>query len=191
MPAHTVIVVDYRQSWLTDFEVLAADLSGALGGAALRVDHIGSTAVPGLCAKDVIDIQVTVGALDAYLIECMLAAGFTKHTEVQRMDHVPPGLDGAHENWSKLFFMQRAGARRCNIHVRQLGRPNQRYPLLVRDFLLADRQTAQAYGQLKRRLALSLADAEAYPDVKDPAVDLIYFAAERWALETHWQPCEA
>lgn len=191
MSARTVLIHDHRESWRTDFEVIAADLRHVLGGAALRVDHIGSTAVPGLCAKDVIDIQVTVAALDGFVIECLLAAGFTQHTDVQRLDHVPPGLDGAHGNWSKLFFMQRTGARRCNIHVRQVGRPNQRYPLLLRDFLLADRQTAEAYGQLKRRLAASLADADAYPDVKDPAVDLIYFAAERWAAETGWRPGEA
>ena len=191
MPARTVIIVDYRESWRTEFEVIAADVREALGNAALRVDHIGSTAVPGLCAKDVIDIQVTVAALDVGLIECMLAAGFTKHTEVQRYDHVPPGLAGTHENWSKLFFMQRADARRCNIHVRQAGRPNQRYPLLFRNFLLADRRTAEAYGQLKRRLASSLANADAYPDVKDPAVDLIYLAAERWAIETQWRSSDA
>jgi hypothetical protein len=41
---------------------------------------------------------------------------------------------------------------------------------------------------LKRRLAANLADPQTYPDVKDPAVDLIYFAAEAWAEAAHWQP---
>jgi GrpB-like predicted nucleotidyltransferase (UPF0157 family) len=48
--------------------------------------------------------------------------------------------------------------------------------------------TACAYARLKRRLAQHLADPETYPDVKDPAVDLVYFAAQDWAAATAWQP---
>lgn len=47
---------------------------------------------------------------------------------------------------------------------------------------------AEAYAELKRRLAQHLADQRMYPEVKDPAVDLIYLAAEEWATSTHWQP---
>jgi GrpB-like predicted nucleotidyltransferase (UPF0157 family) len=131
---------------------------------------------------------VTVRSLDKTIAQKLLAAGFSTHTDVKRQDHFPPGFETNEEDWSKFFFMQRPSARRCNIHVRQLGKPNQRYALLFRDFLRADRNTAAAYGELKRRLASSLADPDAYPDVKDPAADIIYFAAERWALQTQWQP---
>ena len=65
---------------------------------------------------------------------------------------------------------------------------NQRYPLLFRDYLRAHPATAGAYAELKRRLASHLANASTYPDVKDPAVDLIYFPAEEWAARTSWQP---
>jgi GrpB-like predicted nucleotidyltransferase (UPF0157 family) len=68
-----------------------------------------------------------------------------------------------------------------------LGRANQRYPLLFRDYLRMHPATAEAYGELKRRLAQNLADWETYPDVKDPAVDLIYFAAEDWATASGWR----
>jgi GrpB-like predicted nucleotidyltransferase (UPF0157 family) len=68
------------------------------------------------------------------------------------------------------------------------GRANQRYALLFRDYLRAHPATAAAYAELKRRLAQHLADPQTYPEVKDPAVDLIYFAAEDWAVATHWQP---
>ena len=68
------------------------------------------------------------------------------------------------------------------------GRANQRYPLLFRDYLRNHRPTADAYAELKRRLAQYLADPEIYPFVKDPAVDLIYFAAKDWATVSHWQP---
>jgi GrpB-like predicted nucleotidyltransferase (UPF0157 family) len=83
--------------------------------------------------------------------------------------------------------MQTPGARRSNVHVRQIGKPNQRYPLLVRDFLRAEGRIAQAYGELKKRLASALAEPETYPDVKDPVSDIIYLAAERWAAATNWQ----
>jgi GrpB-like predicted nucleotidyltransferase (UPF0157 family) len=72
--------------------------------------------------------------------------------------------------------------------MRVQGRANQRYPLLFRDYLRTHPATAQAYAELKRRLAQHLADPRMYPEVKDPAVDLIYLAAEDWAAATLWQP---
>jgi GrpB-like predicted nucleotidyltransferase (UPF0157 family) len=173
--------VEYQSSWPAAFAVVAGDLRQTLGDKALQIDHIGSTAVPGLCAKDILDVQLTVGLLDDSVAQTLLQAGFTTHGDPWRLDHVPPGRDGRVEDWRKLFFMQRPGARRSNIHVRQLGRPNQRYALLVRDFLRANEGTAQAYGRLKRGLASALADPLSYPAVKDPVTDLIYFAAEGWA----------
>jgi GrpB-like predicted nucleotidyltransferase (UPF0157 family) len=55
-----ITIVDYRPQWVAEFTALAAQLQAALGALALRIDHIGSTAVPGLAAKDIIDVQVTV-----------------------------------------------------------------------------------------------------------------------------------
>ena len=153
---------------------------------ALRIDHIGSTSVPGLPAKDVIDIQITVAALDETLIAAMGAIGYTLPEGVWR-DHRPPGFAGPESDWEKLLFRPPLGQRRTHTHVRVQGRANQRYPLLFRDYLRAHPTIAQAYAELKRRLAAHLADPRTYPEVKDPAVDLIYFAAEAWAETTDWQ----
>lgn len=90
-----------------------------------------------------------------------------------------------------MYFHPPANQRRTNTHVRVPGRANQRYPLLFRDYLRAHPQTAEAYARLKRMLAEHLADPFMYPDVKDPAVDLIYLAAEKWAEQTNWQPGES
>jgi GrpB-like predicted nucleotidyltransferase (UPF0157 family) len=84
-----------------------------------------------------------------------------------------------------MYFHPPANQRRTNTHVRVPGRANQRYPLLFRDYLRAHPQTAEAYARLKRALAEHLADPFMYPDVKDPAVDLIYLAAEKWAEQTN------
>ncbi len=180
-----VAIIPYQESWPAEFREIAAVMRRALGALALRIDHIGSTAVPGLSAKDVIDIQITVAALTARVAAVMADLGYVRVAENER-DHRPPGAAGEEADWHKLYFRPPPGQRRTNTHVRVLGRANQRYALLVRDYLRSHPAPAQAYAELKRRLAQSLADPQTYPEVKDPAVDLIYFAAEAWAQATHW-----
>jgi len=58
------VVVAYRPYWVEEFARIAGRIRDLVGPAAIRIDHIGSTAVPGLGAKDVIDLQITVGDLD-------------------------------------------------------------------------------------------------------------------------------
>lgn len=180
-------IVEYRASWPQEFRELATVMRRGLGALALRIDHIGSTSVPGLAAKDRIDIQISVAALDQQVVDAMLRLGYTQSPR-NLSDHTPPGFSGPPEEWQKLYFRPPPGQRETNTHMRVLGRANQRYALLFRDYLRAHPATAQAYAELKRRLARELAGPETYPDVKDPAVDLIYFAAEDWAAATGWQP---
>ena len=182
-----VTIVPYQPSWPAEFQQLAALLRQALGPLALRIDHIGSTSVPGLPAKDVIDIQITVAALDERVASALRTLGYTRREDIER-DHRPPNSVGPESDWEKFYFQAPAGQRRTHTHMRTLGRANQRYPLLFRDYLRAHPATAAAYAELKQRLAEHLADPQTYPDVKDPAVDLIYLAAEEWASATHWQP---
>ena len=182
-----VEILPYQKRWPDEFRAIAAVLRQGLGPLALRIDHIGSTSVPGLAAKDVIDIQITVAALDEALISAMGTIGYTLPEGVWR-DHRPPGHTGPESDWQKLLFRPPSGQRRTNTHVRVQGRANQRYALLFRDFLRAHPATANAYAELKRLLAAHLADPTTYPEVKDPAVDLIYFAAEVWASDTDWEP---
>src|SRR5262247_2832818 len=62
--SRSVMIVPYQPHWVDDFTQIATHIRGLVGDAAIRIDHIGSTAVPGLAAKDVIDLQVTVADLD-------------------------------------------------------------------------------------------------------------------------------
>jgi GrpB-like predicted nucleotidyltransferase (UPF0157 family) len=182
-------IVSYDDRWPEEFRRIGAPLRTALGELALRIDHIGSTAVPGLAAKDVIDVQVTVATLDAPAIESALVPlGYTPWEGIAG-DHVPPGYDDHPEDWSKLFFRAPAGQRRTNLHVRQAGRANQRYALLFRNYLRAEPRAAGAYAQIKEALArLHPTDMDAYYDVKDPVCDIIMAAAERWAAQTNYAP---
>lgn len=182
-------IVPYDTRWPEEFCRIGVPVRAAMGAMAARIDHIGSTAVPGLAAKDVIDMQVTVEALDAEALLVALAPlGYTLLDGIAG-DHVPPGRHDPPEEWRKHMFREPAGQRRTNLHVRQAGRANQRYALLFRDYLRADPGATGAYRQIKEALArLHPNDAEAYYDVKDPVCDLIMAAAERWATATGYAP---
>ena len=153
-----VTILPYNSTWPGEFRSIAAQLRHALSELALRIDHIGSTSVPGLDAKDRIDIQVTVAGLDPPVENALTHIGYTR-LEILA-DHPPFGLDSQADQWAKWYFKPPEGQRPTNLQVRIDGHANQRY----------------------------LADIDAYPDVKDAAVDLIYFAAQDWAAATTWHP---
>lgn len=188
MSTPRIVVGPYDPAWPDEFEAARSRLADALGGAAVRIDHIGSTAVPGLVAKDVVDVQVTVDRLDdPRLVPAFERLGATP-TDITA-DHVPPGDDPDPASWEKRYFRPPASWRPTHLHVRAAGRANQRYALLFRDYLRASAAAAAAYGQVKVALArLHPDDAEAYYDVKDPVCDLVMDAAERWAARARWSP---
>jgi GrpB-like predicted nucleotidyltransferase (UPF0157 family) len=179
-------IVPYQPSWPDEFLAIGEILRLSLGELALRIDHIGSTSVPGLPAKDIIDIQVTVASLDPAVEQAFNQIGFI-HLEHITRDHYPPGSPELVEDWVKWLFKPPAGQRPANVHVRISERPNQRYALLFRDYLRAHPSIAQAYLQVKEALAKYHADdVEAYYDIKDPACDLIIGGAEEWVLRLGW-----
>jgi GrpB-like predicted nucleotidyltransferase (UPF0157 family) len=178
------LIEPYSERWPRDFARLARRLRVVLGEGALRIDHIGSTAVPGLAAKDRIDVQVAVADLaDANPLG---GAGFVEFGPVG--DHEPPGAHRDTGQWQKRLFQSGPEQFAANIHVRLDGHANQRYALLFRDYLRAHSAAVAAYAELKRRLASELRDVGRYADVKDPACDLIIAAAEDWAVTTGWEP---
>ena len=149
------------------------------------IHHIGSTAIPGLAAKDVIDIQVSVDSLDVVDVAAIAAAGFKQRVFSGRGDHCPPGMDLPETELAKLFF--KSTGRAANLHVREKGRFNQQYALLCRDFLRSHPIAAQAYALIKQRLAAHFADDEdAYYDIKDPVFDIIVDGAREWATRIGW-----
>lgn len=182
-------IVPYDPQWPEEFSALAWPLRQALGIEALRIDHIGSTAVPELAAKDKIDIQVTVR--DMSNITAILAAltplGYAVFREPILHDHRPPAATGPESDWEKSTLTSLPEGRSANIHVRAEGRPNQRYPLLFRDYLRTHPIAVGAYAEIKRQLARYRPDdLEFYYDIKDPVCDVIIDAAEEWARSTAW-----
>jgi GrpB-like predicted nucleotidyltransferase (UPF0157 family) len=183
-----VEILPYQERWPAEFAHIADTLRAALGGLAARVDHIGSTSVPGLASKDRIDIQIGVRSLDERdaLVAAMTPLGYTPLAGLGS-DHVPAGEEASPGEWSKLFFTPAAGQRAQNVHVREIGRRNWRYALLFRDYLRAQPAAAAGYAELKRRLAaLPGVSSGVYADTKDPVCDIIMAAAEDWAMRTGW-----
>jgi dephospho-CoA kinase len=189
-------VVPYQSRWADDFRRFADALGEALGQAALRIDHIGSTSVEGLAAKPIIDIQVTVESLSAVseVSSRIVAAGFVRREAID-CDRPPPWEVNAPEEWRKAFFRTVDGAPiRAHVHFRRQGRRNQRYALLFRDYLRANSRARAAYGAFKLQLAVAVGHLSEpggtgpYLDLKDPMLDLIADAAETWAASQRWTP---
>jgi GrpB-like predicted nucleotidyltransferase (UPF0157 family) len=118
-----VILSDWRPEWATEFADLAEVLGEALGGIAKRIDHIDSTSVQGMRAKDVIDVQMIVSELESdRIIQAFGHAGFEQRTAAWNLqDHVPDGWVGNPEESSKLVFASPPRSLKVNVHVRRFG----------------------------------------------------------------------
>ena len=184
-----VIIIPYQARWPDEFQHLADRIRDSVGAAAARIDHIGSTSVPGLGAKDVIDIQVTVADLDdaVAVTRPLKAAGFRQgdkfvYDEFRTKAATDPEL-------RKLYMREPESERRTHVHIRELGRFNQRYALLFRDYLRASEAVRVEYEVIKHRAAQLFPETiDGYLFLKDPVFHIIYEAASLWAQLVGWVP---
>ena len=177
-------ILPYQERWPEEFQIIARQIKSACGDQVLAVHHIGSTSVPGLAAKDIIDVQITVENLAVPISASLTRIGF-ESTEIT-MDHCPPGMALAPDELEKRYY--RFKDRRVQLHVRKRGTFNQRYPILFRDFLRANPVARDAYGVIKMQLARYFPEnVDAYYDIKDPVCDIIIAAAAEWANANHWE----
>ena len=136
-------LVPYDQAWPTMYELEAEHLRTVFGGLALQVEHVGSTAVPGLSAKPVIDIQVSVASLAPFepCLRLMAASGYV-HVPLGEFDRVYP-------------FFQKPAAWPCthHVHLCESGGEQEARHLAFRDHLRAHPEVARQYLELKQSLA--------------------------------------
>jgi len=188
--AERPVVVDYAGDWPARAAFLIAALRDQLGARAARIEHIGSTAIPGMPAKDVLDLQISVTSLEDAAREFdqpLGSLGF-RRTPYER-DHVPAGRPDDGREWVKRFWARREYPDGdVNLHVRLAGSPNERLALLFRDWFRAHPEAVPAYVTFKRSLAAAVPDIATYSDIKDPVVDLVIAVADTWAADTGWQP---
>lgn len=183
------LVLPYDPAWAEEGLDWADKVRDALGGLALDIDHVGSTAVPGLAAKDALDIQALVFDLDEAgpVVEALAAAGF-RHRPDKRGAAAKAGYPADPDCWDEIFFREPEGQRHVHLHVREAGTAAARVALLLRDFLRADDLARVQYGALKLGLAAHVKDERAYADLKRPFVAVTLQLAEAWAQRTRWRP---
>ncbi|MDV6012241.1 dephospho-CoA kinase [Haloechinothrix sp. LS1_15] len=184
-------VVEPDPTWRAQAARAIARIEQAAGETALRVDHIGSTSVPGLPAKDVLDIQLTVADLTEAdrIADALAEAGFPRMAGQWSDDPLDPGQVGPRGD--KRLHTGADPARRINLHVREQGTPHWRAALLFPVWLSEHPAERDAYAELKRKLAHShRADgtAERYAENKQPWIAEAMARAEEWARATGWSP---
>jgi putative glutamine amidotransferase len=135
---------DYDADWPARFEEEASAIRGALGDLAERIEHVGSTSVPGLAAKPVIDIQVSVASVTprAPIVSALAALGY---------EHSIDPIEPQHEFFSRGYLD--GISRMVNVHVCEVGSNWERRHLAFRDELRRDPDAAASYAALKRQLA--------------------------------------
>jgi dephospho-CoA kinase len=177
--------VESDAAWPRRFEHLAARLRRVLGPSAVRIDHVGSTAVAGLPAKDVIDIQVTVVTLRIVdtLEKALGEAGFFGRELADAPKPEYPDL----ADWEKRFYGYADPGNIAHVHFRPIDSPGQRFALLFRDWMRADPTARTDYAQAKGVLAAKVDSASDYAEAKEPWFDHEGWPrANRWAAETGW-----
>ncbi len=158
-------IVDYDPTWPSTFEALRARLAAALAPFVLQIEHVGSTAVPGLAAKPIVDLDVVVAAADwPSVIPRLASLGYQHQGDLGvpgREAFRTPPADVPHH----LYL--------CAPDSAELVRH-----LAFRDALRADASTARAYGELKRCLARQYtADRPAYGEAKSDFVRAVLAGA--------------
>ncbi|MGH3086290.1 MAG: GrpB family protein [Rubrobacteraceae bacterium] len=169
-----VRLAPYDESWPEGFREHRKRLEDALGSVALRIDHVGSTSVPKLPSKPVIDIQISVNDLedeDSYRPH-IEALGWPMRARLS----------------DRRFFRVASGERDAHIHVVEIGDEGARRNLLFPAYLRANPEIRDAYAKLKRDLAKNFGDDRIeYTERKSPFIEETLRLAEEWTKETGWR----
>lgn len=183
----------HNPEWAIKFELYRDLLKSAEGADLWEIEHIGSTAVTGLWAKPIIDIQVGILRWEHVKPTSLVAAGFQFVEEINS-DTPPPWESQTREQWQKMYArLDRNGNRVAHIHIRKIGHSNHRFALLFRDYLRQSPEVCLLYSQFKQRVAQHCQENSDpggtgdYLNLKDPFVNLIALQARAWAAETGWQ----
>lgn len=139
----SVMLTGYSKDWPGLFRAERKLLKAKLGKLPIRISHVGSTAIPGLCAKPILDIMLEVLSLEKAEKAGSRFEGCGYRGKPREEDPIA----------GRLFFSKDINGLRCfHLHVTEAGSTFSKEHLLFRDILRKDQKTAQAYARLKRRL---------------------------------------
>lgn len=161
-------VVPHHPGWAAAYRAEADIVRAAMGDTLIAVHHIGSTAIPGILAKPIIDMLGVAHSLDVIeaATPALVAAGYEAMGAF--------GIEG------RRYFRKHdgAGVRTHHLHVFAAGSPHIARHLAFRDYLRAHPERAAAYSTLKQTLA---ADPASYVERKGPFVLAVQAEALAWA----------
>ena len=165
-----IVVVPYDPSWYERYRREAMKITEIMGEQAVSIHHIGSTSIPNMKAKPIIDILVEVKNLETMdeLNDNMMKEGY-----LPKGEHGIPG---------RRYFVKSVGATRTHhVHMFQTGNPEIERHLVFRDYLITHPEEAQAYGRLKEALAQRFPeDGLSYTTEKDEFIKRIEHKAKAW-----------
>ncbi|AZG43837.1 dephospho-CoA kinase [Gordonia insulae] len=178
-------LVDPDPEWAALGNRIVNRLWAIVGDKASAIDHVGSTAVPGLAAKPTIDVQITVADLDVAdgLADTLADGGFPKVAGIEGDEPKADPSTGSVDRglWGKRFHGSADPGRPVNVHLRAAGSPGGRFAIDFRDWLRADDAARDEYAQIKRA-ALDSADGDLarYVTAKEPWFDDAYRRIADW-----------
>ncbi len=165
MMTRRVVVLPYDAAWTTDFAAVRDELQTALGGLALRIEHVGSTSVPGLSAKPVIDIDVVIRDCSVF---CEAAAALASIGYRHEGDLGIPGREA-------FDYDGKAHLRKHHLYVCPQDSAELRRHIAFRDYLRAHPDAVREYGRIKTEgAALYPDDIDKYITHKAPFIGRIY-----------------
>jgi GrpB-like predicted nucleotidyltransferase (UPF0157 family) len=171
--AGAIVVSDYDPAWPVLFEDESARIRNALGALVLTVEHIGSTAVPGLPSKPIIDLLVGVRSFDEAMQRC-----------IEPMQGLGDVYIPEYASWlpGELFFRKGPpGPWTHHVHLMETCHPRREAFLVFRDYLRTHPEAACAYANVKRGLAASSHDdIKAYRNGKSSFVEEATEKARAW-----------
>ena len=171
----SIEIYPYDSTWPTLFLETAKPIREALGPVAKRIDHVGSTSIPGAAAKPIIDIQISVASFEPFapILQPLNALGYNWRE--------------SNPHRSKRCFRETPGTRRTHIHVRRAGTWSEQLPLLFRDYLRLHPHDLQDYIEVKYQLAAQFPeDRSAYTGGKSAIIWQIIRKATEWAQIHDW-----
>ena len=148
---------DHDPSWAEIFEAERLLLGPVFGGRAVAIEHIGSTSVPDLCAKPIVDILVGLRELEA------------RDEDVTAMAELGYEYLGEYGLPGRLFF-RKGEPRTHNVHVVEHGGDHWERQIVFRDALRSDPEERRRYDRFKRRLAAEGHSREVYTELKTPFI---------------------
>ncbi len=170
-----VVVQPYRLQWVVAYERENALLCATLGGVVLAGHHIGSTAIPGMWAKPIIDILLVVSALDAL---------DARDGDMVSLGYLPRGENGI--SGRRYYRKGSDDVHTHHVHAFQMGHPEIARHLAFRDYMIAHPCEARAYSDLKRQLAARHSDdVDGYVAGKDAFIREMDRRAAAWRRSIH------